>query len=124
VQSVLLETSRVLESLHEVSGVHSFFLAVDAGSPDDTGFLGGTVPGREYWRNLRRGGDMGFRSFKMHCRKAAPDTNDRDGAVDDSTVVPTVRKRSPANARKAEVYANVRSVLRLVIHATILLFDA
>jgi hypothetical protein len=122
VQSVLLETSRVLESLQNVSGVHSFFLAVDPSDPGDQGFLGGTVVGREFWRGLRRGGDMGFKSFKVHCLSGTQATYREDDSATatiptttTTTLISSIGQRSPARAKKSEAYTNVRHALRFLI---------
>jgi len=117
VQSVLLETSRVLESLQNVSGVHSFFLAVDPSDPGDQGFLGGTVVGREFWRGLRRGGDMGFNSFKIHCLNGTQATYREDDSASTATtpLISSIGQRSPARVKKSEVYTNVRHALRFLI---------
>ena len=112
VRSILLNTTHILESLHEVTGVHSVFLSVDPGDPKDKGFLGGTVLGREFWRSLRGGGDIGFRSFKVHCHNGTRASEPGDSGT---TPFPTeILKRGPASSRKAEVYTNIRSALRQV----------
>ncbi|KAG7451971.1 uncharacterized protein BT62DRAFT_926169, partial [Guyanagaster necrorhizus] len=33
------------------------------------GFFGGSLLGREFWRNVRGGGDSGARAFRSHCMK-------------------------------------------------------
>lgn len=126
VRSVLSETSRTLESLHTLSGTHSFFLTVDPPDAEDKGFLGGTVLGREFWRGFRGGGDAGAKNFKSYCLKNSArgasiittgiqKNNCISSEVSGSspgagTVV--ISKRSPASSLKTEVYTNVRNALR------------
>ena len=54
--------SQQLVSLNHVSGHHSLLLVVDPNSGTDDGFLGGTVTGREFWRSMRGGGEMGAKA--------------------------------------------------------------
>ena len=122
-RSVLFDTSRTLESLEQVSGVHSLLLAVDPSDPSDPGFLGGTPLGREFWRGLRSGGDLGAKNFKLHCLKDTASTPDPDDPTPDLLEPPTTgdsahapassaSKRTTANAVKTEIYASVRNALR------------
>jgi hypothetical protein len=98
--------------------VHSLLLAVNPGDPEHQGFLGGTVLGREFWRGLRSGGDVGAKNFKNYCLKG---TEASTVATDEPTmaagtigpVLAPVWKRSHTNTLKTEVYANVRNALRL-----------
>ncbi|KAI0303751.1 hypothetical protein B0F90DRAFT_1319989 [Multifurca ochricompacta] len=64
IRDILLSTSQVLESLQDIAGVQSFFLAINPNDADDEGFLGGTTLGREFWRSLRGGGTAGAKSLK------------------------------------------------------------
>ena len=110
-QAVLSDASRILESLHDVSGVHSFLLAVDPSDSADEGFLGGTVLGREFWRGLRGGGCMGATAFKLHCFKAAEAISSGQGDSSKQMAATSV-KRTPATAIRTTLYANIRKALR------------
>ncbi|KAJ7650233.1 hypothetical protein FB45DRAFT_819398 [Roridomyces roridus] len=98
-QSVLTDASRMLESLCETSGVHSFLLAVDSTDASSSGFLGGSVVGREFWRGQRGGGEAGAKAFKIHCAKNA----------EASSPAP---KASTSRSVKTELYEGVRKALR------------
>jgi hypothetical protein len=102
VQNILRSTSQNLEALCSTASIESFFLAVDPNDPDDVGFLGGSVTGREFWRGLRGGGSTGAKGFKAQCV--------RNATADNATT--SDPKRAPANTLKMEVYANVRNALR------------
>lgn len=93
--------SRTLETLHAISGIHSFLLAVDPTDPTDEGFLGGTLHGREFWRGFRHGGEAGARAFQQYCAKHSEEMND-------------VAETSASHAKsvKAELYDAVRQSLR------------
>jgi len=118
VTSVLFDTSRTLESLCQVSGVHSFILAVDPTDPADRGFLGGTLLGREFWRGLRSGGELGAKNFRLHCLGTTHTTDDGPTpdppttSADPGPSSSTKRLAMTANAVKTEIYASVRSALR------------
>ncbi|KAJ8692570.1 hypothetical protein PTI98_009869 [Pleurotus ostreatus] len=118
VRPVLLEVSQTLESLHRLTGVHSFFLAVNPRDSSDQGFLGGTTVGRDFWRRLRGGGDAGANHFKSHCLKAGPDaacayTPPAAPQAPPLVAGPsTTQKSSPAHALKNELYNAIRSRLR------------
>lgn len=121
VRPVLLEVSQTLESLHRLTGVHSFFLAVNPGDDSEQGFLGGTTVGRDFWRRLRGGGDAGANNFKTHCLKAGPDAKcTYTPPVAPQAPLPVVagpstsQKSSPAHALKNELYNVIRSRLRSV----------
>lgn len=120
VRPVLLEVSQTLESLHRLTGVHSFFLAVNPRDSSDQGFLGGTTVGRDFWRRLRGGGDAGANHFKSHCLKAGPDaacayTPPAAPQAPPLVAGPsTTQKSSPAHALKNELYNAIRSRLRSV----------
>jgi hypothetical protein len=121
---VLCDTSHTLESLHSLSGTHSFVLTVDPTDAADEGFLGGTVLGREFWRGLRGGGDAGANNFRSHCLKKAEratittttQTNNLSSGETSlsGAALTAASKRSPASSLKADVYANVRDALRYV----------
>lgn len=70
VLEILRSTSRILESLHDLAGLQSFFLVVNPHDPEDEGFLGGTVLGREFWRGHRGCGVAGAEAFRTQCVKA------------------------------------------------------
>ncbi|KIM84820.1 hypothetical protein PILCRDRAFT_5867 [Piloderma croceum F 1598] len=122
IHSVLSETSRTFESLHSLSGNHSFFLTVDPADAENNGFLGGTVLGREFWRGIRGGGHAGAKNFRLHCLKKAEMVNtitalQNSNSTDGETLTlgaaaTALSKRGPASSLKAEVYANVRDALR------------
>ncbi|KAF5326942.1 hypothetical protein D9619_004834 [Psilocybe cf. subviscida] len=114
VHAALYDTSQILESLAEVSGVQSFMLAVDPDAPTDIGFLGGSLIGREFWRGMRGGGEPGARTFKAHCgvhllKKATL----LEQPPPPPPTPPTPLKSTPAMSVKAELYERVRSALRL-----------
>ncbi|CAA7266994.1 unnamed protein product [Cyclocybe aegerita] len=115
VRSILRDTSRILESLSETSGVESFLLAVDPHEPTDAGFLGGSLRGREFWRGMRGGGEGGARLFKSHLVNQLQ-TQQRVTAVvqtrDLERQVSTPPKGGPSRSIKTELYESVRSALR------------
>ncbi|KAF5359769.1 hypothetical protein D9756_003466 [Leucocoprinus leucothites] len=115
VRNVLIETSKVLESLSEVLGVQSFILAVDPQNPHDGGFLGGSLVGREFYRGLRGGGTAGASSFKIYAQKRVPSTQEevvmQDSSTHSSPAPPTVR---PSRQVKVDLYETIRSQLRNV----------
>ena len=109
--------SQELESLETLAGVQSFFLVVNPHDPDDQGFLGGTVVGREFWRGHRGCGAHGAEAFKAQCTRVA---TQRSTTVPVQTIPPTVqnpasRKVPPARELKNELYAGIRHALRLVL---------
>ena len=114
VRDVLCDTSRALESLAEVAGVQSFILAVDPSEPFESGFLGGSVVGREYWRGLRGGGEGGARAFKAYSINHLQ----RQPANRNTAHIP--RPSSPpkggsAKSLKNELYESVRNALRYTL---------
>ena len=118
VQSVLRDASRILETLSTSSCVQSFLLAVDPYDLLDGGFLGGSVIGREFWRGLRGGGEVGARAFKTHCTtqlqtKAVHDTKPTS-SIERQPSVPPVPKPYQAKSMKNELYEKVRIALRSV----------
>lgn len=114
VRSVLCDASRILESLYEVSGIQSFLLAIDPNKPDDVGFLGGSVIGREFWRGLRGGGEAGAKAFKSHCLRELesnpPPAFTTEKLPSRSGSAPI--KQAPAKSLKNELYEHVRTALR------------
>lgn len=112
VRDVLCDTSRVLESLSEVTGVQSFILAVDPSETSDSGFLGGSVVGREFWRGLRGGGEGGARAFKAHSINHLQ----RQPASKNTVHIPKPSSPPPkgglARSLKNELYESVRNALR------------
>ena len=114
---VLENVSQEFESLETLAGVQSFFLVVNPHDPDDQGFLGGTVVGREFWRGHRGCGAPGAEAFKAQCTRVA---TQRSTTVHVQTIPPTVqnpasRKVPPARELKNELYAGIRHALRLVL---------
>ncbi|KAJ7601782.1 hypothetical protein DFH06DRAFT_1217488 [Mycena polygramma] len=114
VQTVLSDVSQILESLSCASGVQSFLLAADPSNPASSGFLGGSVLGREYWRGLRGGGDAGAKAFKLHCIKsdAQPPVSSNAEASSSRTAPPATVKVGPARSLKIDLYDGVRKALR------------
>ncbi|KAF7336644.1 hypothetical protein MVEN_02098900 [Mycena venus] len=117
VSSVLSDASRILESLCDVSGVQSFLLAVDpsASDPTSSGFLGGSMLGREFWRGHRGGGDAGAKAFKLHCFKSGartPTTSNAEASSSATAPPPSIPKIAPARSLKADLYDGVRKALR------------
>jgi hypothetical protein len=99
-----------------VSGIQSFVLAVDPASGqqqsnnalDGSGFLGGTVAGREFWRGSRGGGEAGAKAFKAFCHKETKDSFPGDVSQKKGSVTPAVN----AGMLKADLYNEMRSALR------------
>ncbi|KAJ6531817.1 hypothetical protein B0H19DRAFT_1188711 [Mycena capillaripes] len=114
VNSVLSDASRILESLCDASGVQSFLLAVDPSNPAGSGFLGGSVLGREYWRGHRGGGDAGAKAFKLHCFKSGAQTAVSSNAEASSSKIasPAMPKVAPSRSLKTDLYEAVRKALR------------
>ncbi|KAL0948188.1 hypothetical protein HGRIS_010798 [Hohenbuehelia grisea] len=115
--STLLEISHSLESLHNATGVHSFFVAVDSADSLDSGFLGGTTVGRDFWRGLRHGGDAGAKAFKLQCSKAhdGPESDCVSSTISVSslpTSATSSSKGGPSGAIKSELYTTIRNALR------------
>ncbi|KAJ7126968.1 hypothetical protein C8R44DRAFT_780067, partial [Mycena epipterygia] len=114
IKSVLSDASRILESLCDASGVQSFILAVDPSDATGSGFLGGSVLGREYWRDHRGGGDAGAKAFTNYCLKSgAPKPIPTNAEASSSTTVPSAMpKVAAARSLKADLYEGVRKALR------------
>jgi hypothetical protein len=117
VRSVLVEASKVLESLSSVTGVQSFLLAVDPHDPQDAGFLGGSIVGREYYRGLRGGGVAGASSFKTFVQKCLPTQQEeidvREPSPRPASPIPPAMRT--AKKVKVELYESIRSQLRCVL---------
>ncbi|KAJ7035085.1 hypothetical protein C8F04DRAFT_1100041, partial [Mycena alexandri] len=96
--------ARVKSVLSDASGVQSFLLAVDPSDPAGSGFLGGSVSGREYWRGHRGGGDAGAKAFKV------PLSQER--ASSSKTPSTPIAKVASARSLKADLYDGVRNALR------------
>lgn len=100
----------MLETLHALSGVHAFILAVEPMTEDT--FLGGTVLAREYWRGLRGGGETGAKGLQTYCSKKGQTIASDEGpslvALKNSTHAVT------ASEIKTEVYTAFRDLLRYV----------
>ncbi|KAJ7364062.1 hypothetical protein DFH08DRAFT_838232 [Mycena albidolilacea] len=115
VASVLRDASSILESLCEASGVQSFLLAVDPSDPTGSGFLGGSLLGREFWRGQRGGGDAGAKAFKLHCFKSGartPAPSTAEASSSKPAPPPAIPKIAPARTLKADLYDGVRKALR------------
>ncbi len=116
---MLCDASKVLENLSTTSGVQSFLLAVDPFDPLDSGFLGGSLLGREFWRGLRGGGETGARSFRTHCMAQLQSKNIQkdDGSTppaEPQPPLPPTPKAHHAKSLKNELYESVRHALRFV----------
>lgn len=112
---MLENVSQELESLETLAGIQSFFLVVNPHDPDDQGFLGGTIVGREFWRGHRSCGAPGAEAFKTHCMRV---TTRHPNTLSGYTIPPTVQnttspKTSSAREVKNELYAGLRHALRL-----------
>ncbi|KAJ6576465.1 hypothetical protein DFH09DRAFT_1149478 [Mycena vulgaris] len=114
IQSVLSEASRMLENLCDASGVQSYLVAVDPNDAVDSGFLGGSVLGREYYRGQRGGGQTGAKAFKTHCIKSvAPTSVSANAIASSSTATPSAMPKVPAaRSLKTDLYEGVRKALR------------
>jgi hypothetical protein len=117
----MIDTSRRLENLASVSDIQSFFLAIDPRDELDPGFLGGSVQGRAFWRNLRGGGDQGAKGFKLYCAKvnALPKTQNigMGSNLQEKVAQPTPGpSKQDAKTVKADLYDIVRKVLRCADH--------
>ncbi|KAG7089604.1 hypothetical protein E1B28_011270 [Marasmius oreades] len=125
-RNILVEVSRILESLSHIWGTQSFILAVDPYYPANESFLGGTTAGREFWRGLRHGGETGAMSFKQKCLKAVQNTfSQRNYDESSSNTAPTheladtsarssKQQLSTAREVKSALYDGIRNSLRSV----------
>ncbi|CAL1716215.1 unnamed protein product [Somion occarium] len=118
---VLRRISTTLEALEKTAGLQSFFLVVNPQDPDDDGFLGGTLLGREFWRNHRGCGSAGAQAFKAHCsRTTEVQAGPSQIAQQTPYAPPPIQgasgsaQRSPANVVKADVYSAVRNAIRAI----------
>ncbi|KXN84746.1 hypothetical protein AN958_12173 [Leucoagaricus sp. SymC.cos] len=116
VRNILIETSKVLESLSEVTGVQSFILAVNPHDPQDAGFLGGSLIGREFYRGIRGGGSAGASSFKAYAQKRLPTAIQEEIVMQDASTHSSPAPSTIRSARqvKVELYESIRSQLRKV----------
>ncbi|KAJ7274373.1 hypothetical protein B0H12DRAFT_1088364 [Mycena haematopus] len=115
VSSVLSDASRILESLCDASGVQSFLLAVDPSDATGSGFLGGSLLGREFWRGIRGGGDAGAKAFKLHCFKSGartPTPSNAEAFSSKTPPPPAVSQVTSSRTLKADLYNGVRKALR------------
>ncbi|KAJ3974689.1 hypothetical protein EV361DRAFT_893309 [Lentinula raphanica] len=125
--TILVNLSRILESLSSVFGIETFLLAVDPEDTSSQSFLGGSVRGREFWRGMRTGGESGARMFRELCLKhkdlknlqsndssqRTPSDNTTTNSASTSSVVNVSSKQSARNI-KVDLYDGVRKALRLV----------
>ena len=97
---------------------------IDPDDDSDDGFLGGTVLGREYWREMRNGGTIGARNFRKFCRSAVEKEksdsceqrrNTEHTRQQQPETTATGTKRTPAIALKNKLYEEMRNALRCVI---------
>ncbi|GAW02141.1 hypothetical protein LENED_003776 [Lentinula edodes] len=108
--TILVNLSRILESLSGVFGIESFLLAVDPEDITSQSFLGGTIIGREFWRGMRAGGESGAKAFKEQCIK---NKGNSSKFISPSSVINVSSKQSAKNV-KVELYEGVRNALRTV----------
>lgn len=125
VWTILVNLSRILESLSGVFGIESFLLAVDPEDITSQSFLGGTITGREFWRGMRAGGESGAKAFKEQCTKNKGSKNvahsvahnqhllsgNSSKSISPSSVINVSSKQSAKNV-KVELYEGVRNALR------------
>ncbi|KAJ3906714.1 hypothetical protein F5879DRAFT_945006 [Lentinula edodes] len=125
--TILVNLSRILESLSGVFGIESFLLAVDPEDITSQSFLGGTIIGREFWRGMRAGGESGAKAFKEQCIKNKgsknvphsvahnqhPLSGNSSKFISPSSVINVSSKHSAKNV-KVELYEGVRNALRTV----------
>ena len=110
----------MLESLSEVLGVQSFVLAVDPQDPQDAGFFGGSLVGREFYRGLRGGGTAGASSFKTFAQKRFSSAQAQEEAVvQETSTQPSPAAPTARSARqiKVDLYETIRSKLRCIHHS-------
>ncbi|KAF9267724.1 hypothetical protein L218DRAFT_854863 [Marasmius fiardii PR-910] len=124
-RNILVDVSRILETLCHIWGIQSFILAVDPYLPANEGFLGGSTAGRDFWRGLRNGGEHGATSFKQKCLKDMHNTtlqentsespsNSSPPQLTSSSVVSLKQPLSTAREVKTALYDAVRNSLRSV----------
>ncbi|KAI1797120.1 hypothetical protein LXA43DRAFT_1138024 [Ganoderma leucocontextum] len=116
IRRVLENVSQELQSLETLAGIQSFFLVVNPHDPDDQGFLGGTIVGREFWRGHRGCGAPGAEAFKAQSMRVIPQLPSTISAHTVPTTVQSTasRKKGPAREVKNELYAGIRNALRAV----------
>jgi len=110
----------VLESLSEVLGIQSFVLAVDPQDPQDAGFLGGSLVGREFYRGLRGGGTAGASSFKTFAQKRFSSVQAQEEVVQEASTQSSPAPPTTRSARqiKVDLYETIRSQLRCAHHSS------
>ncbi|KAK7691067.1 hypothetical protein QCA50_006170 [Cerrena zonata] len=123
VTDTLRRTSDSLELLEKSAGFQSFFLVTNPKDSKDEGFLGGTLLGRDFWRNHRGCGSTGAQAFKLYCSKVIkiPVTTSpisqqmpyNTAQPPQTSGVTSSTSKSPANVVKAEVYTAFRNAIRL-----------
>ncbi|KAH9903017.1 hypothetical protein C8Q73DRAFT_672651 [Cubamyces lactineus] len=122
IRQLLVDVSQRLESLETLAGLQSFFLAVDVNDPEDGGFLGGTILGRDFWRGHRGCGLSGAEAFKARC-KPTPSSWHVPAATPPITINPASHPTPPpiplvtgakgtAREIKTTLYAAMRDALR------------
>lgn len=111
---ILLSLSDELETLHKISGRHSFILSVDPADEADDGFLGGTAVGKDFWSSFRNGGVTGARLFKRHIQKAVGGelVDVRQVHFNDAERTLSGNRVTPAVALKNTLYNEMRAALR------------
>ncbi|TRM64858.1 hypothetical protein BD626DRAFT_490139 [Schizophyllum amplum] len=113
----LRHISEQLESLRATASIEAFVLAVNpSNSIDDpnAGFLGGTVAGRQFWREFRHGGEAGAKAFRQSCARAS---GTAAKALTPSAPVPhpaLSTARPTAQSIKSDLYDAMRRSLRSV----------
>ena len=105
-------------------------MAVDPSEISDSGFLGGSGVGREFWRGLRGGGEGGARAFKVYSinHLQHQPTSRNPVQIPKPSPPPPSRKGGPAKSLKNELYESVRNALRYIptfsyVHIHNLLFS-
>ncbi|KAH8099927.1 hypothetical protein BXZ70DRAFT_894022, partial [Cristinia sonorae] len=116
VQNIVSHISKTLESLEQIAGLQSFFLIVNPSNPTDTGFLGGTIKGRNFWQGHRGCGAAGAQAFRLSSVAATPPPSVVDPIPIAKTLVGNdvkpLPKKTAAMNLKAEVYSNMRTAVR------------
>ena len=101
--------------MSEVAGVQSFILAVDPSEPSESGFLGGSVIGREFWRGFRGGGEGGARAFKAHSISHLQGQTASKSTVHITKSSSLPPKGGTSRSLKNELYESVRNALRYAL---------
>lgn len=90
---------------------------MDPSEPNAEGFLGGSLLGREFWRDLRNGGDPGARTFRHYCLKRSDEDvtsshNYNNDVPANQPVAGPSQPKQAAKSLKTELYDNMRKALR------------